>query len=56
MASIIGVFSWRKLLVLGWPSNGEVVLTGGAPVTGHGSRHWHGMRRSRAEAWMRSRA
>jgi hypothetical protein len=31
---VLGIFSWRKLLVLGQPSDGEVELTGGAPVMG----------------------
>jgi hypothetical protein len=53
---VLGIFSWRKLLVLGQPSDGEVELTGGAPVMGGGDRCRHGVRRSRAEAWMKSRA
>jgi hypothetical protein len=34
VALVLGIFSWRKVLVLGWPSDGEVELTGGGPVMG----------------------
>jgi hypothetical protein len=36
VASVLGVFSWSKLLLLGRPSDGVVELTGGAPVMGGG--------------------
>jgi hypothetical protein len=55
VASVLGVFSRRKLLVLGRPSDGEVDLMGGALVMGGGGRCRHDVRRSGAEAWMRSR-
>jgi hypothetical protein len=35
-AAVLGAFSWRKLRKFGQPGNGEVVLTGGAPVAGCG--------------------
>jgi hypothetical protein len=54
-ALVLGVFSRRKLVVLGHPGDGEVVLTGEALMMGCGDRRWHGVRRSRAEAWTRSR-
>jgi hypothetical protein len=50
VAAVLSAFSWRKLRKLGRPGNGEVVLSGGAPVAGHGGRHQHGARRSRGEA------
>jgi hypothetical protein len=46
-ATVLSTFSRRKLQKLGQPGNGEVVLSGGAPVVGCGSRRQHGMRRSR---------
>jgi hypothetical protein len=36
VASVLGVFSQSKLLVLGRPSDGVVELTGGALVMGGG--------------------
>jgi hypothetical protein len=36
VASVLGAFSWSKLLLLGRPSDGVVELTGGAPVMGGG--------------------
>jgi hypothetical protein len=50
VAVVPRAFSRRKLRKLGRPGNGGVVLSGGAPVAGHGGRHRHGMRRSKGEA------
>jgi hypothetical protein len=50
MAAVLGAFSQRKLRKLGWLDNGEVVLSAGAPVAGHGGWHRHSARRSRGGA------
>jgi hypothetical protein len=46
-AVVLGTFSRRKLWKLGRLGNGEVVLSGRAPVAGCSGWHWHDVRRSR---------
>jgi hypothetical protein len=49
-AVVLSTFSQIMLWKLGWPGNGEVVLSGGAPIAGCGGQHWHGARRGRGGA------